>query len=142
MPELHLREPKFTDSAYGPFNKHREKIQKFRETGNLKRIYKNELDKACFSHDAACSDQKYLPKRTVSGKTVKDKAYEIARNPKYDGYQREIASMVYKFFCQKKTASRASVNKELAEELKVAKILKRRKVYAGFKDNIWAETSK
>ena len=75
-------------SAYGTFNKHRERIQKFRETGNLKHIYKNELGKTCFSHDAACSDHKYLAKRTVSGKTVKDKAYEIARNPKYDGYQR------------------------------------------------------
>ena len=57
------------------------KVQKFRETGNLKYIYRNELDKACFSHDAAYSDSKDLAKRTVSDKILKDRAYEIAVNP-------------------------------------------------------------
>ena len=57
------------------------KVQKFRETGNLKYIYRNELDKACFSHDAAYSDSKDLAKRTVSDKILKDRAYEIAINP-------------------------------------------------------------
>ena len=47
MLELHLRQPGFTNSACRTFIKHRERIQKFRETGNLKYIYKNELDKAC-----------------------------------------------------------------------------------------------
>ena len=57
----------------------------------------------------------------------------------YDGYQRALASMVYKFF-DKKTGSRISVNEQLAEELHkpVSKKFKRRKVYAKFKDNIWA----
>ena len=53
MPELHLKQPGFTYSAWGPFTKYRERIQKFRETGNLKHLYRKELDKACFVHDAA-----------------------------------------------------------------------------------------
>ena len=60
MPELHLRQPGFTYSACGLFTKHREKIQKFGETGDLKYIYKNELDEACFPHDASYSDSKNL----------------------------------------------------------------------------------
>ena len=139
MPELHLKQPGFTYSACGPFTKHRERIQKFREAGNLKDLYKNELDKACFAHDAAYSVSKDLPKITISGKSLRDRAYEFARNLNYDGYQRALASMVYKCF-DKKTGSRISVNEKLAEELHkpVIKKFKRRKVYARFKDNIWA----
>ena len=66
MPELHLKQPGFTYSACGPFTKHRKRIQKFRETGNLKHLYINELDKACFAHDTAYFDSNYLAKRTVS----------------------------------------------------------------------------
>ena len=55
MPELHLKWPGFTQSACGPFTKHRERIEKLRETCNLKHLYRNELDKACFAHDAAYS---------------------------------------------------------------------------------------
>ena len=136
---MHLKQPGFTYSACGPFTKHRERIQKFREAGNSKDLYKNELDKACFAHDAAYSDSKDLPKRTISGKILRDRAYEFARNLNYDGYQRALASMVYKFF-DKKTGSRISVYEKLAEELHkpVIKKFKRRKVYARFKDNIWA----
>ena len=70
---------------------------------------------------------------------MKDRAYEIARNTKYDVYHRGFASVIYKFF-DKKTGSGASVNADLAEELHkpVIKKFKRRKVYAWFKDNIWA----
>ena len=69
---------------------------------------------------------------------MKDSAYEIARNHKYDGDQRTLASMVYKFF-DKRTGSRTSVNKELAEEIHkhVIKKFKRRKVFARFKENNW-----
>ena len=77
MPELHLKQPGFTYSACGPFTKHRERIQKFRETGNLKHLYRNELDKACFAHDAAYSESKDLAKRTISDKILKDRAQEI-----------------------------------------------------------------
>ena len=66
--------------------KHYERIQKFRETGKWKHLYRNELDKACYFHDAAYSDSKFLEKRTISGKSLKDRAFEIARNRKYDGY--------------------------------------------------------
>ena len=58
LPETHLRQPGFTDSACGPFTKHKQRIQKFMQTGNTDVIYKNELDKACLQHDAAYSDSK------------------------------------------------------------------------------------
>ena len=66
MPDFHLKQPGFTYRACGPFTKHCERIKKFREIVNLKHLYRNELDKACFSHDAACSDSKDLAKRTMS----------------------------------------------------------------------------
>ena len=94
MPELHLKKPEFTYSACGPFTKHHDRIQKFRERGDLKHLYRNESDRACFAHDEAYSDSKYLAKRTISDKILKDKADEIPRNCRYDGYQRALASMV------------------------------------------------
>ena len=84
--------------AWGPFTKNKERTQKFKETGDTKYIYKNELDKACFQHDMAYGDFKDLARRTASDKVLRDKAFNIAKNPKYDGYQRGLASMVYKFF--------------------------------------------
>ena len=92
MPELHLKQQGFTYSACGPFTKHRERIQKFRDTGNLKHLYRNELDKAWFAHDAEYSDSKYLGNRTISDAILKNRAYEIARNCKYDGYQRVLGT--------------------------------------------------
>ena len=71
MPELHLKQPGFTYSACAPFTKHCERIQKFREAGNLKHLYRNELGKACFTHDAAYSDSKDLAKRSISDKILK-----------------------------------------------------------------------
>ena len=68
MLELHLNQQGSTYSACGPFTKHRDRIQKFRETGNLKHLYRNELDKACFAHDAAYSDSKDLARITISDK--------------------------------------------------------------------------
>ena len=53
MPEMHLKQPGFTYSACEPFTKNKERIQKFKETGDTSYIYKNELDKACFQHDMA-----------------------------------------------------------------------------------------
>ena len=101
MPEFHLKQPGITDSACGPFTKHREIIQKFRETSNLKLLYRNELDKACFANDTAYSDSKDLAKRTTYDKILKNRAHEISRNPKNDGYRRALASMVYKVFDKK-----------------------------------------
>ena len=90
MPEMLLKQSGFTYSAFRPFTKNKERIQKFKETGDTSYIYKNELDKACFQHDMAYGDFK--------DKILRDKAFNIAKNPKYDGYQRGLASMVYKFF--------------------------------------------
>ena len=137
MPELHLKQPGFTYSACESFTKHREGNQTFKETENLKHLYRNELDKACFAHNAAYSESKDLAKRTISKKVLKDRAYEIARNCKYDGYQKALASI--RFF-DKKAGSEASVHEQLPKELHkpVTKKLKRRKVCAWFKDNIWA----
>ena len=109
MPEMHLRKPQFTYSACGPFTKHKQRIQMFKETGDINYIYKNELDKACFAHDAAYSESKDVTKRTVADKILKNKAFNIAKDPKYDGYQRGLASMVYKFF-DKKSASLADTS--------------------------------
>ena len=60
MPEMHLRQSQFTYSACEPFTKNKERIQKFKETGDSRYIHKNELDKACFQHDMAYGDFKRL----------------------------------------------------------------------------------
>ena len=119
--------------------KHRKRIKKFTETGNLKHLYRNKLDKVCFAHGAAYSESKDLAKRTISDKILKNRADEISTNRGYNGYQRVLGRMVYKFF-DKKIGSGVNVNEQLAKELHrpAIKIFKRRKVYARFKDNIWA----
>ena len=78
--------------------KNKERIKKFKETGNLRNIYKNELDKACFQHYMAYGDFKDLARRTASDKVLRDKAFNNAKNTKYDEYQRGLASIVYNFF--------------------------------------------
>ena len=139
MPEMHLRQPAalgrpgFICSTCGPFTKNKERIQKFKETGDTNYIYKNELDKACFQHD--------LERRTASDKILRDKAFDIARNPKYDGYQRRLASIVYKFFDKKSAGSSVNThvkNDKLAEELHkpIIKIFLKRTVCCGSKNNI------
>ena len=92
MSEMHLRQPGFTYSACGPFTKNKERIQKFKQTGDSRYIHKNELDKACFQHDMAYGDLKDLKRRIAADNVLRDKAFNIAKNPKYDGYQRELAS--------------------------------------------------
>ena len=99
-PKLHLRQPGFNYSACRTFTKHHERIKKFRETSNLKHIYKNELGEACSAHDTAYFDSKGLAKRTISDKILEDGAYEFAIHPKYDGYQRLLASMVQHYINQ------------------------------------------
>ena len=94
MPQMHLRQPGFTYSTCGPFTKNKERIQKFKETGDSRCIYKNELDKACFQHDMAYGDFKDLTRRTASDKILRDKVFNIAKNQKHDGCQRGLASVV------------------------------------------------
>ena len=133
-PDMHLRQPQFTCSACGPFIKNKERIQKFKETGSTKYIYRNELDKACFQHDMAYGDFKDLARRTAADKFLRDKAFNIAKDPKYYGYQRGLASVVYKFFDKRTKGSgiknEIKQNQQLAEELHkpIIKRLKKRKV--------------
>ena len=117
MPEMHLKEPGFTYSGWGSFTKNKERIQKFKETGDTSYIYKNELDKACFQHDTAYGDFKDLKRRTASGKILRDKAFNTAKNLKYDEYQRGLASMVYKCFDKKSTGSSVNIRLEFNEQL-------------------------
>ena len=148
MPEIHLRQPKFGYSACSPFTRHKERIKEFKRTGDTRLLYRNELDKACFKHDAAYAKYKDVENRLISDQKLRNSAYDIASNPIYDGYQRGLASMVYKFFdstvapLDRKTMSgkgTKEVNQILAEELHKPVIRKfnKRKVYAQFKDNIW-----
>ena len=76
MPELYLNQPGFTYSAYGPFTRSKERIERFMQTGNTEFIYRNELDKVCFQHDTAYGKSKYLAKRTQSDKVLRDKVFE------------------------------------------------------------------
>ena len=161
MPEMHLRQPQFVYSACGPFTRHKERMKEFKHTDDTRYIYRNELDKACFQHDSAYANHKDLINRTEADKVLKDKVYNIATNPEYDGYQRGLASMVYKFFDKKSTAEPSSLERSslermgsgfknlknttkssssiLADELHKPIINKfnKRKVYSQFKDNIW-----
>ena len=160
MPEMHLRQPRFVYSACGPFTKHKERIKEFKRTGDTHYIDRNELDKACFQHDSAYVDHKDLINRTEADKVLRDKAYDIASNPEYDGLQRGLASMVYKFFDKKSTAEPSSLEctgsgfKKLKNTAKPSALARsssiaderhkpiirkfnKRKVYSQFKDNIW-----
>ena len=84
---------------------------------------------------------KDLVRRTQSDKVLRDKAFNIASDPKYDGYQRGLASMVYKFFDKKSSGGGITnePNYQLADELHkpIIRKFKKRKVYSSFRDNIW-----
>ena len=139
MPEMHLRQPQFVYSACGPCARHKERIKKFKQTGDTRYIYRNELGKARFQHDSPYAYHKDLINRTEADKVLRDKAYDIASNPEYDGYQKGLASMVYKFFDKKSTGSGIASSLILADELHkpVIKKFNKRKLYSRFKDNIW-----
>ena len=102
------------------------------------------MDNAYFQHDIAYGDFKDLARRTASDKVLRDNAFNIAKNIKYDEYQRGLASMVYKFF-DKKSAGSGVANNEIKQNLQlveeshkpIIRNFKKRTVYSGFKDNIW-----
>ena len=125
-------------SAFSPFTIHAKKIQNFLNTGKLDYTYKNDLDKACFQHDMAYNKYKDLEKRTQSDIVLKNKAFKIAINPRYNGYERGLASMVFNFFDKKSKGSGLKENQQLAHELHepIIKKIKKRKVYSSFKGNI------
>ena len=139
MPEMHLWDPKVKKySACGPFIRHKQRINDFMKDGKLSHILKNKLDAACFQHDSAYAKYKDRLNRKKSDVVLKNKALKIAMDPKINGYQRGLASMVYKIF-DKRTKESGINDKILAEELHkpIVKNFKRRKVYSSFKDNIW-----
>ena len=110
MPEMHLKQPGLTYTACGPFTKNKER------TENTNFIYKNELDKTCFQHDMAYGKSKDLVKTTQSDNVLRDKAFEISSDPKNDGYQRGLASMVYNFFDKKSASHNKSSGGEITNE--------------------------
>ena len=131
MCKMHLKQPAalgklgFTYSACGPFSKNKERVQNFKETGDTKYIYRNKLDMTCFKHDMAYGDFKDLVKRTASDIVLRDKAFNIAKYPKYDGYQRCLPSVVYKFFDKKSASLTGSgvANNEIKQNLQSAEEL-------------------
>ena len=142
MPEMHLRQPGCTYSACGLFTKNNKRSQKFKETGDSWYIYQNELDKAGFQHGMAYGDFKDLTRRIAFENILQDKAFNIVKIPKYDGYQRGLVSMVYTFSDKKTSGSGINENmsdQQLAEELHKPIITQfiKRKVDSTFIDNIW-----
>ena len=141
---MHLKHPGFTYSVYGPFTKNQERIQRFKQREDSRYIHQNELDKACFQHDMTYGDFKALTRRTASYKILLDKVFNIAENPKYDGYQRGLASMVYICFDKKLLVvilkRRIFSNNELAEELHkpIVRKFNKRKVQSPLIVNIWS----
>ena len=123
--------------------KKKQRTQRFKETGDLRYVYHNELDKVCFQHDIAYEDFKDLTRRTASEKILCVKTFNIAENPKYNGYQRGLASMVYKCFDEKMSGSGIKngnmSDQQLAEELykPVIRKFEKRKVHSSFIDNLW-----
>ena len=103
--EMYLKQSGFTYSAYGSFTKNKEKRQKIKKQkqkiGDSRNIYRNELDKACFQHDMTYGYFKDLAKRAASDEVLRDKAFNFAKNRKYDEYQGYLASIVYNFFDKK-----------------------------------------
>ena len=147
---MYSKQPGLTYSACGPFTKNKEKIITFMQTRNTNFIYKNYLDKACFQYDAAHAESKDLARITQSDKVWTDKDFEIAGNPKYDGYQRGLASMMYNDI-QKSSGNGVAMltnksnvnslpNYQFANELckQIIRTFKRGKVFSSFKDNIWS----
>ena len=92
MPEMHLKQPRFTYSTCGTFNKNKERIPKFKEKGDSRYIYQNELDKACFQHDVADGGFSDLNKITTADKVLYDKAFNFVKNPKYYGLATKMSN--------------------------------------------------
>ena len=126
---MHLRQPGFTYSICGPFTK----------TQSLDKA----LDKVCFQQDMAYGGFKGLPRRMASDKVLRDKAYNIAKNPKYDEYQQGITSIIHKSFGKNNSGgaakSKIMANQQLAKELHkpIIRKFKKRKIYSSFIENIW-----
>ena len=119
----------FFYGACEPFTKKKERIQKFKEAGDLRYIYQNKLDKACPQHDMTFEDFKDLPGGKAYDKALHNKAIKIVKKSKYDGYQRSFAAMAYNFFNEMSSGGgnkhKSMADQQLAE------------VQSYFIDNIW-----
>ena len=139
MTELHLKQAGFTHSACGPFSRNKERIEKFMKIGNTDFIYRNE------QHDMTYGKPKDLAKGTHSDNVLRDQAFKVASDPKYDSYQRGLASMINKFFDKKSRGSGVAfeLNYQIANELhkQIIRKFKKRKVSSSFRDNIWGVDS-
>ena len=124
------------------FQKRKKKYKINKETGYSRYIYQSDPDKTCFQHDMAFGNFENRNRKTASDEILRYKAFNIAKNTKYDGYQRGLALMIYKCF-DKKTSGGAIKNdiisnRELAEQLHkpIISKFKKRKVHSSFIDNI------
>ena len=95
---MHLIQSGLTYTACEPFTKNKERLKKIKEIRDWRYIYQNELDNGYFQYDMICRDFKDLNRREIADKVLRDKTFNIAKKPKYDGYQRELTSMVDKLF--------------------------------------------
>ena len=134
MRKFHLKQPGFTYTTRGPFTRNKKRIEKFMQTGNTDFIHRNKLVKDCFQHYMTCGKSKVLAKRTQSDKILRDKAFKIANDPKYNGYLRGFASMDSMFVDKTSSGSGVAIepNSQLANELQkqIIRNLKKRKVYS------------
>ena len=142
---MHLRQPGFTCSACRPFTENKERIQKINETGDFRYIHQNELDEACFKNNIVFGDFKDLPRRAASDKLLRDKMFRTAKYPKYDGYQRGIASVVYNLLIKspltavlllKTSVPQTRQRKTLNIHKSIIRKFEKGTVYSSFKDNI------
>ena len=134
MPEWHLRQPGYIYSVCGTFTKNKTRYSRY--------IYQKKLNNACF-HVMTYGDFKDLIRRTDADKVLRDKAIIIAKNLKYDGYQRQVVSMLINSFDKKISDGAVKIeimsNKELlAQELDkpIIRKFEKRKVHSSFIDNI------
>ena len=122
MPEMHSKHTGFTWNPCSLVTKIKERLKNFKDTGGSKCIDQKELSKTCFQIDMTYGDFKDLNRRTAADKVLCDKAFNIARNPKHDRYQRSLALMVHNFFSIKK-ASGGVIKKELIQNEELGKEL-------------------
>ena len=119
MPEIHLKQPEFTDSACGPFTKNKERIQKFKETGDTKHIYQNDLDKACFQDDMAYPGFKYLAKKFRMIKSSEIKHLILLKNQNIMDIKKVLFLWFVRFLIKKKYGSGS--NNEIKQNEQLAK---------------------
>ena len=125
MPKMDLKQLWFVNSAYGSFIKNKKQIQKFKETGDLRFIYRNEVNKQCFQNEMPYGNFQDLAKKTASDKVLCRKAFWIASNPNCEEYQKGLSAMVYKYSAKNSKENRikrqitdaATLNQELADAL-------------------------